>query len=72
MLDPLPDPVVMMKAIPSLTNEIPSKMLSFKKAGAESDTQKATADGGGDGKLEGSGGKTDEELARILHEKLNP
>lgn len=63
MLDPLPEPVMMMKPIPSVEEPPPTKILSFREPGAEE------KDGGGEDK--DNTGKTDEEIARELHEKLN-
>lgn len=63
-LDPLPDPVVMMKPLPSVEQPTPSEALSFRETGTEpSADDSAETDGGGD--------KTDEEVARALHDKLN-
>lgn len=80
MLDPLPDSVMMMKPMTSTEDTSLSRVLSFKslKAGAGSGgkgekwvgTAGAKASGE-DGKEAGGDQKTDEELARELHEKLN-
>lgn len=78
MLDPLPEPVVMMKPQPS-EEAAPTEILSFKAtAGSSSpDGEPKKADGGGGDGAGSSGGggdkdkKTDEELARELHQKLN-
>lgn len=82
MLDPLPEPVVMMKPQPSEAAD-PTEILSFKPTDGSSSPdgeQKKAAGGDGDDSSSGGGGggdggdkdkKTDEELARELHEKLN-
>lgn len=63
MLDPLPEPVMMMKPIPSIEEAPPTKILSFREPGTgEKDGEEEAKDGAG---------KTDEEIARELHEKLN-
>lgn len=62
MLDPLPEAVVMMKPLPSEEAPPPTKTLSFRATGSEE-----PGDGGENGE-----DKTDEEIARALHEKLNP
>ncbi len=69
MLDPLPQPVLMMKPIPSEEAAPPAKPLVFKEAGGASGDDSA---GGGGGAKDGEAtDKTDEELARALHEQLN-
>lgn len=67
-LEPLPEPVVMMKVIPSQEEAAPTGLLSFKGTGtkttpAEGSEKEASASE--------AGKKTDEELARELHDKLN-
>lgn len=77
-LDPLPEPVVMMKVIPS-QEEALKKTLSFRAAATTASEEGTSADlcgGGDDGGSTTAGAdvektKTDEELARELHEKLN-
>ncbi|CAM9378240.1 unnamed protein product [Pylaiella littoralis] len=76
MLDPLPQPVVMMKPLPSEAAALPAEILSFKATGSGSsdgEPAKATGSGGDGGGGDGgdNGKKTDEELARELHDKLN-
>eukprot|EP00904_Undaria_pinnatifida_P007827 jgi/Undpi1/4174/HiC_scaffold_16.g07541.m1 len=74
MLDPLPEPVMMMKPLPSEEEPPPTILLSFRPTStAEAETEgngpegsTTTADKAG-----GGGSKTDEEIARALHEKLN-
>lgn len=68
MLDPLPQPVLMMKPLPSEEPAPPTKTLSFRATGSTSDGEPEGASGvAGADKPE----KTDEELARALHEQLN-
>lgn len=76
MLDPLPEPVIMMKLLESREDAILTRMLSFKAAEASSGGGKGEGGGGSSssGRSEhevGASGKTDEEIARELHEKLN-
>eukprot|EP00903_Cladosiphon_okamuranus_P015926 g14711.t1 len=70
MLDPLPQPVVMMKPLPSEEGTPPTKTLSFRATGSTSD-----GESGASGLAEADKAKTteqtDEELARALHEQLN-
>lgn len=66
MLDPLPEPIVMMKSLPSAQEPPPTETLSFKATGSsEVDNGKGGVDAAG------GNDKTDEEIARALHEKLN-
>lgn len=62
MLDPLPEPIMMMKPIHSVEEVPPTKILSFREPGTEEKFGEETKD---------NAGKTDEEIARELHEKLN-
>lgn len=80
MLDPLPDSVMMMKPLASQEDTSLSRVLNFKslKAGGGSGGKGKKWVGaagakasGGDGTESGGAQKTDEELARELHEKLN-
>lgn len=79
MLDPLPEPVVMMKPLPSKEEEAPTKILSFRATGSRSgkggDGDSGEKSGKGEGDEGSSGaagdGKPDAEIARMLHEKLN-
>lgn len=72
VLDPLADPVVMMKPLASEDEQSVTKVLSFKPTGSpeisESEGGAETASSG-----EGESGlcKMDEEIARELHDKLN-
>lgn len=70
MLDPLPEAVMMMKPLPSEEEPPPTVLLSFRPtSGAEAGDKEGDKDktyGMGEG-----GDKTDEEIARELHEKLN-
>ncbi|CAM9863696.1 unnamed protein product [Ectocarpus sp. 6 AP-2014] len=65
MLDPLPQPVVMMKPLPSEEEAPPTETLSFRATGSAPGEEPKDASGLPDAD------KTDEELARALHEKLN-
>lgn len=65
MLEPLPQPVVMMKPLPSEEATPPTKTLSFRATGSASDGEPEGASGGG------GADKTDEDLARALHDQLN-
>lgn len=68
MLDPLPQPVLMMKPLPSEEAAPPTQTLSFRATGVTSEGESEGASGLAEAdKPE----KTDEELARELHEKLN-
>lgn len=74
MLDPLPQPVLMMKPIPSEEAAPPTKTLSFRATGGSSDDESEGAAGLGaadKADKEDKTDKTDEELARALHEQLN-
>lgn len=66
MLDPLPEPIVIMKPLLSEQAPPPTETLSFKATGS---SEVGNGKGGVDA-AEG-GDKTDEEIARALHEKLN-
>lgn len=73
MLDPLPQPVMMMKPLPSVEEAPPTGILSFRATGSGSGDESGAGGGGGD-KVAGAGkcpDKTDEELARDLHKQLN-
>lgn len=65
LLDPLPTPVIMMKPLPSVEEPPPTETLSFRATGS--------SEVGGEGEVGAAegGDKTDEEIARALHEKLN-
>ena len=72
MLDPLPEAVMMMKPLPSEEEPPPTALLSFRPtSSAEADNEGAKPDGTAAGEAGEGGGKTDEEIARELHEKLN-
>lgn len=68
MLDPLPQPVVMMKPLPSKEEAPPTEILSFRATGSAPGEELKDASGLPDADKTN---KTDEELARALHEKLN-
>lgn len=69
MLDPLPQPVLMMKPLPSEEGPPPTKTLSFRATGSTSDGESGGASGLAEADKPAE--KTDEELARALHEQLN-
>ena len=74
MLDPLPQPVLMMKPLPSEEPAVPATPLLFKESGDASGGESgagATGGGGDGGGDTDKPDKTDEELARALHEQLN-
>lgn len=68
VLDPLPAPVMMMKLMPSVDKCNLTRVLSFK--GSKKDGASGSKKVGNEAEIDPSG-KTDEELARELHEKLN-
>lgn len=70
MLDPLPEPLIMMKPLPSEEEPPPTEILSFKATGSANVDESEGGHGTSGGEA-GDGDKTDEDVARALHEQLN-
>lgn len=71
MLDPLPQPVLMMKPLPSEEGPPPTKTLSFRATGSTADGESGGASGLAEADKTKATEQTDEDLARALHEQLN-